>query len=125
MEDFKKEFIEDIVVEKVNLLRATHIEVKPFWDRLEADKVFDGRKIIIDLSFCTLINTTFAGIIVKAFRKIAENNGEMKLVLPQFEAENLFRLSGLTQLIDSFHNLDDAIESYNLNSPINEVQLSG
>jgi anti-anti-sigma factor len=124
LEDFEKECVQDIVVQKVNLLKATQIEAQPFWQRLESNNVFDSTKIIVDLSFCTFVDSTFKGIIVKAFRKITENKGKLKLVLPQLEAVDSFKLSGLTQTIDSFEDLESAIKSYNVKLPINKLKLN-
>jgi anti-anti-sigma factor len=122
--DFYKECFEDIVVQKINLLKATQIEVQRFWEKLESENVFNFRKVIIDLSGCTFVDSTFKGILVQAFRKIKENNGEMKLVLPQLEALDSFKLSGITQLIESFESLESAIKSYNVKLPNNNLKLN-
>jgi hypothetical protein len=122
--DFKKKYIEDVIVEKVNLFKATLSEVEPFWQKLNSDNVFGFEKIIIDLSLCNFVDSTFKGIIVKAFRKIKVNNGEMKLVLPKLEALDSFKLSGITNLIESFEDLDSAIASYGIKTPKNKFSLS-
>ncbi|MBT8378428.1 MAG: STAS domain-containing protein [Ignavibacteria bacterium] len=124
MADFQNKLLKDILIEKVSLTKATYLEVQPFWEKLKVDNVFDSKKIIIDLSICTFVDSTFKGIIVKAFRKIKDNEGEMKLVLPPLEASNSFKLSGITQLIESFEDLESAIESYNVTIPTKNFKLN-
>ncbi len=54
-EDFSKEVINDVLVEKVNFSRATFKEAQEFKDRLVYDILTNNLRIIIDLSSCGLL----------------------------------------------------------------------
>lgn len=69
-DDFKINIVDDIAIVTVDLLVATHRDAKPFWEELEKRSILDWDKVIIDLSFCTFIDSTFVGILVKMFKTI-------------------------------------------------------
>ncbi|MGQ9644288.1 MAG: STAS domain-containing protein, partial [Ignavibacterium sp.] len=84
MEDFEKIVIKDIFIEKVNLTRATYKEAGELKKILDEDieKRF-RRKVIVDLSQCEFIDSTFLGVLVLALKKISLISGEIRLVKPQ------------------------------------------
>ena len=55
MDYFENEIIEDIAVEKVNLVKITLIEAKLFWERLQNVVLPGHKKIIVDISKCMII----------------------------------------------------------------------
>jgi anti-anti-sigma factor len=123
MEDFQIDYINDIVVVKVELVAATLRDAKPLWNEFENHMLFKHSKIIIDLSTCAHIDSTFLGMIIKIFRKIGENKGQMMLVFPKVSTMEVFRLMGLTQVVDCFNNLEEAIEQLRLKLPLQENSL--
>jgi anti-anti-sigma regulatory factor len=112
LKDFSVEIIKDIAVVKTNLFRATQIDAKPFWEQLEKENVFYFKNIIIDLSSCTDVDTIFRGMIVKVYRTITAKGNSLKLVLPQRKALDSFEYSGLNRVIESYRELETAINSY-------------
>ena len=113
MEYFNKEIIADIVIEKVTLPKVTLIEAKVFWERLQTDISQEHNKIIVDLSDCTFIDSTFMGVIVQAQRRLIKNQGELKLVLPAEQMEEFFKFAGITRVIESFQSIEEAVSSFN------------
>ena len=112
MDDFKLEMINDILVVKVDILIATYRDAKPLWDEFENHLLYNREKIIIDLSYCNNVDSTFVGMLVKIFRKVKEKNGKMKLVFPQESSVDVFQLTGIHKIIECFTSLDDAIKSF-------------
>ncbi|MCW8995712.1 MAG: STAS domain-containing protein [Psychromonas sp.] len=109
MDDFKINVIDDIAVVKIDILIATHRDAKPLWDELESRLIFKWNKLIIDLSPCNYIDSTFIGMIVKIFRKISEKNGQMVLVLPKLNTIESFNVLGITKIMPSYNSLEEAL----------------
>jgi anti-anti-sigma regulatory factor len=112
MEDFINSVVGDIVVEKVNKLNATSKEAQPCWERLQEDINYGYTKIIVDLSDCTLVDSTFIGAIVKAKKLSIERNCQLKLVLPKNHCIEVIKYAGITKVISSFHSTLEALESF-------------
>ncbi len=110
-----EEVIDDIVVEIVNIDRATLKEA----DRLKSminDKIDTGyRKVIIDLSSVDFIDSTFLGVIVNTLKRVAALRGDLKLVGFRPSVRSMFELTRLFRVFESFGDLQDAIKSFNKN----------
>ncbi|MGB5288327.1 MAG: STAS domain-containing protein [Ignavibacteriaceae bacterium] len=111
MDDFKINVIDDIAIVKIDILIATHRDAKPLWDELESRLIFKWKKLIIDLSPCNYIDSTFIGMIVKIFRKVSETNGQMALVFPKINTVESFNVLGITKIVKSYNTLPEALNS--------------
>lgn len=114
-EDFSRETIEDVLIESVNFSRATFKEAGLFKDRLVYDILTNNLKIVIDLSSCEYIDSTFLGALVIILKKMTERGGEIKYVIPQPSALYLFKITGLYSVLNLYKNRSEAVESF-LNS---------
>jgi anti-anti-sigma factor len=103
MEDFKKYLMDDIVIEKVNITRATYKEAGELKKILKEDINKGFKKIIIDLSMCEFLDSTFIGVLVLTLKEIAEVGGELRLVQPPSLANTV--LAG-TRTLELFNVLD-------------------
>ena len=111
--DFTVERTKDIMIVKVNFSRATLKESKDLKNIL-----FDGidigeRKIIVDLSMCEFVDSTFMGTLVVSLRKVSALNGDLKLVELHPSARSLFELARLFRIFETFNSREEAIESFN------------
>jgi anti-anti-sigma factor len=111
-EDFTKEMVGDVLIEKVNFSRATFKEAQEFKDRLVYAILRNNEKIIIDLSSCEYIDSTFLGALVVILKKMAERSGEIKYVIPQPSALYLFKITGLYGVLNLYRNREEALESF-------------
>ena len=111
-EDFTKEVYGDVLIEKVNFSRATFKEAQEFKNRLLYDILTNNIKIIIDLSSCEYIDSTFLGALVVVLKKMAERSGELKYVIPQPSALYLFKITGLYGVLNLYRNKEEALESF-------------
>ena len=82
--DFKKEFWGNVVVEIVNLKRATYIESEAFGNILERDITEGKLKLVIDLSLCEFIDPIFTGKLIMTTRKILNLGGRIAFVKPNY-----------------------------------------
>lgn len=111
-EDFTREVVGDVLIEKVNFSRATFKEAQEFKDRLVYDILTNNLKIIIDLSSCEYIDSTFLGALVVVLKKMAERSGEIKYIIPQPSALYLFKITGLYGVLNLYRNKEEALESF-------------
>lgn len=121
LDDFKINIVDDIAIVTVDLLAATHRDAKPFWAELEEKCILKWDKVIIDLSFCTFIDSTFVGILVKTFRTLSSRNAEMKLVFPENSAKTYIHTTGITKIVDCYNTLDEAMESFSSKIPMKKI----
>ncbi len=112
LEDFQRELVNDVVIEKVNISRATFKEAQEFKDRVVFDIAANNHKIIIDLSSCDYIDSTFLGVLVVVLKKMAEKGGEIKYIIPQPSALYLFKITGLYSVLNLYKNVEEAISSF-------------
>lgn len=123
LDNYRIKIIDDIVIVAVNLLTATQRDAKPFWNELENKSVLEWDKVIIDLSFCTFVDSTFIGIIVKILKTVRGNNGQMKLVFPEKNARTHLHTTGIIRVIDCFNTLDESVNSYNSKIPTRKISF--
>lgn len=126
MEQFQINQIDGIVIIKVDHINATDKEAKTLFETFERYLLFDGSKIFIDLTSCSHIDSTFIGMIVKIFKRISENNGQLKLVFPQLSTVDSFRIIGITKILKCYDSADEALaafqtEQLNVSAVLNEV----
>ena len=112
LEDFNRDTLGDVLVEKVNISRATFKEAQDFKDRLVYDIMTNNLKVIIDLSSCEYIDSTFLGVLVVVLKKMGERGGEIKYIIPQPSALYLFKLTGLYSVLNLYKNIDEAMQSF-------------
>ena len=91
--------------------------------QLENDSILKWDKVIIDLSYCTLIDSTFVGMIVKIFKTVSSNNGQLKLVFPEQNARMYFHTTGIIKVVDCFNTLDEAVNSFDSKIPTRKISF--
>jgi stage II sporulation protein AA (anti-sigma F factor antagonist) len=122
-DDFKIKIIEDIAIVTVDLLVATQRDAKPLWDELDNKSILEWDKVIIDLSLSTFIDSTFVGMIVKIFKTLSGNNGQLKLVFPEKNARIYLHTTGIIKVVDCFNTLNEAVNSFNSKMPTRKISF--
>jgi len=123
MENFSLKLVELVAVVKVELVSATLRDSQALWDLMDMESIFEKKKIIIDLSGCTFVDSTFIGMIVKIYRQITEQGGILKLAFPQVTELESFRVMGITKIIECFPTVFAAVESFNPNSSVAKIRI--
>ena len=78
--EFTKETYDKVLVEIVNLERATLKEAEQFKKVLIED-IQDGYKnLVVDLNSCEFIDSTFLGALVVSLKKATSLGGDLRLV---------------------------------------------
>ncbi|MGA7838524.1 MAG: STAS domain-containing protein [Ignavibacteriaceae bacterium] len=103
----------DVVVEKIDIVRATYKEAGAL--KVELDKSFEKKiyKIVIDLSNCKYMDSTFLGVLVKSLKFIADKGGDIKLAAAHSDAEVLLDLTRMNRVFKLYKTVDEAIADFN------------
>jgi len=110
--DFIQDKHDDILVEVVNLTRATLKEAEEFKLILTNDILTGWRKIIVDLSECEFIDSTFLGALVVSLKKVTGLGGDLRLVGFQPAVHSMFELTRMYRVFESFKTKDEALKSF-------------
>ncbi len=113
MEDITQEIRGDIVTNRVNLLRATVNEAAELRNLLDEQIVLGNSKLVVDLSQCTHLDSTFIGVLVVTHKRLLAKGGELKLVEPLDPARELFHLTGISKVFNTFEAVEEAVKSFN------------
>lgn len=107
-----EERIGDVIVEIVNVERASVAEANQLKQCL-SDAMDDGyKKIIIDLSECDFVDSSFLGVLVNSLKKVVRLEGDLKLVGFRPAVRSMFELTRLFRVFETFNNLQEAVKSY-------------
>lgn len=103
-----------IILFKVNLLRATIKEAEVFKNMLMKDIDSGNNKLVIDLSFCEFIDSTFLGTIVISLKRVTTLGGDIKLVGFQPAVRSMLELTRISKVFETFESTDEALSSFKL-----------
>ncbi len=112
MEDFEKKIEKDVVIEVVNLTRATWKEAQEFKKILEEDIEKKFRKLVVDISQCEFLDSTFLGVLVFAKKSTTKIGGDLKIVEPPSVFRVLREKTSTLNVFDTYKSLDDAVNSF-------------
>jgi anti-anti-sigma factor len=112
MEEFEKKAINDVIVEIVNLSRATFKEASDFKKILNEDLEKKFQKIVVDISQCEFMDSTFLGVLVYAQKRISSQGGTIKLVEPASVFQTLLEKTSTLRIFDTYKTLQEAVQSF-------------
>jgi anti-anti-sigma factor len=69
-------------------------------------------KVIIDLTSCDFVDSTFIGAIVVASKIFSSNDGEMKLIVQNENVLKIFEYMELDRIIKITHTLEEALVNF-------------
>lgn len=100
-----------IMVKQVHLSRATKDQAEAFKKFLVKDINEKNNKIVVDLSECEFIDSTFISTLVIALKSINKIKGALKLVAVHTDVLAILELTGLVKVFDVFKSVKEAIGS--------------
>jgi anti-anti-sigma factor len=110
--NFGKEFQEDIVIEKVNLKRATYKEAEEFRSIVQGDIEAGWQKIIVDMENCKFMDSSFLGVLIISLKKLQRTKGSLKLASIHNDARVLLDITRISDLFNIYPNKQEAIKSF-------------
>jgi anti-anti-sigma factor len=112
MEDFEKQILNNAVVINSYLTRATVKEAKDLKNIIDEEIVFDHFNLLIDLSLCEFIDSTFLGVLVYTHKKVDANGGKLNIVM-SFETNlNLFFITSAFKFLHVFKTREEALQGF-------------
>jgi anti-anti-sigma factor len=118
-EDFRQLHVSDIVIEVVNLTRATYREASELKKQLDGLIKNNQKKIIVDISQCEFIDSTFLGVLVLSLKSSARIGGDVRLVKPDEVVKALMDKAGTLNVFNMYDNLEEAIKSFEIKEELN------
>lgn len=110
--DFIRTEKNDVVVIKVNLNRATLKEAEDFKINLTSELRSGKEKLVVDLSECEFIDSTFLGTLVVTLKKVTSNGGDLRLVGFKSAVRSMFELTRMYRVFETFPTSDEAVKSF-------------
>lgn len=109
---FDKIIINDIAIVKVNTARATIEKVPDF--KLAIKELLDENytKVIIDLSVCEYIDSTFLGSLVFTQKKLKAAGQEIRLITVKDSLSTIFVITSMEKVFKKYVSIEQAMESF-------------
>ena len=110
--NFSKEIYDDVVVEIIELIRATFQEAQEFRNILSEDINKSYLKFVVDLKECEFIDSTFLSTLVTTLKLLLGKGGNIKLSSVNSEVQSLLELTGTHHIFEIFKTRMEAVKSY-------------
>ena len=111
--NFSQEVSNDILIEIINLKRATITESDEF-KKILLKAIADGwRKVVIDFKYCSFMDSTFLGSLVLGLKEIAKVGGDLRIAEAHGDSQEIIELTGTSRIFQTFKTREEAILSFN------------
>lgn len=111
--EIKEERLGDILVEIVDFDRATIGEANLLRENV-VNAIDEGFiKIVIDISSCEYIDSTFLGVLVTALKRVSKDGGDVRLVGFKPAVHAMFELTRMFRVFQTYSDIQKAIISFN------------
>ena len=112
MEAFEKIYVDGVVVIVVNCTRSTMLEANEFKKLIKEEISSGHNKLVIDLSKCEYVDSTFFGAIMMTFGMMTDKGYKLKVVRTTISGEDIFTSTNTLRLFDLYKTREDAIKSF-------------
>jgi anti-anti-sigma factor len=102
-----------VAIERVDLVRATMNDAREIKDNLLDDIHFE--KIIVDLSTCNYVDSTFFGALVSAYKVLKQKGCAMVLVISKTFLSRSFIYKEIASVFKVYLSISEALEALNSN----------
>ena len=112
MENFMNINNGDIIIEVVNLVKATTEQAEEF-KLILLNHINDGNiKLIVDLHHSDFVDSTFLSTLLIALKATIKKGGNLKLASPKHDVAAVLEATGMNRVFDVYSNISDAISSF-------------
>jgi len=116
LEAFEKIFVDGVFVVAVNLTHSTINEAYEFREIIEVEINSGHTNLVIDLSKCDYIDSTFFGAIIWALGELSNKGKKLKIVKQVISKEDIFLTTKTLELFDLHKKREEAIKSFERDS---------
>lgn len=123
MEDFDRIILKDVVIEIVNLTRATCKEALDFKEVLSSDVDRNFKKIVIDIRQCEFIDSTFLGAMVFIKKRLFEMGGDLRIVKSHSNVRTIMEKVGTNRFFSIYYDsIESAVRSFDTDEILKNSQ---
>jgi len=112
LEAFEKIYVKGVFVIAVNLSYGTINEAKPFRKIVKEDINSGHTKLVIDISKCGYIDSSFFGVIIMASKMLIDIGYKLKVVKPTVTGDFIFAFTDYRKVFDKYKTREEAIKSF-------------
>ena len=116
MENFEIINVNGVFVIVAHLICPTFLEAKEFKEIMNEHTSSGETRLVVDLSMCENIDSTFFGEIINSFKTINYIGGTFRIVEPATPAQDIFTHTNTRRLFDIYKTREDAIKSFEIGS---------
>ena len=114
MENFLMVEKDDVVVEVVNLTKATVDQAEEL-KKILFNLIDKGKqKIVIDLNHCIFIDSTFLSVLVTVQKELGKKGGNLKISSPQNDVANMLEVTKMIKVFEVFESTSEAVKSFKM-----------
>lgn len=110
MESIEKKIENYAVVFNVNLIRATLNEATDFRDYLDEAIHESDKDIIVNLSTCEHLDSTFLGVLVSCYKKLKMQNRTLVIIEPVDQSSIFLTLNSIGKIFPLYTSVKVALE---------------
>ena len=112
MENFEKIDVGGVLVIVTHLICPTLLDANEFKEIISEQISIGNTRLVVDLSMCEHIDSTFFGEIIQSFKKMTHIGGALRIVEPAIPAQDIFTYTDTRRLFDLYKTREDAIKSF-------------
>jgi anti-anti-sigma factor len=110
--EIREEKYSDILIEIIDFDRATIGEANLLKEKINKSIAEGWIKIIIDLSTCEYVDSTFLGVLVMSLKKATKLGGDVRLVGLRSEVLAMFELTRMFRVFRTYSDIPNAIDGF-------------
>jgi anti-anti-sigma regulatory factor len=112
VENFEIIKVNEVFVIVAHLICPTYLEAKEFKEIINLKIGLGQTKLVVDISLCEHIDSTFIGAIIKSFKEVTTFGGALKIVKPVDSGVDIFLLTNTLGVFDLYNTREDAVKSF-------------
>jgi anti-anti-sigma regulatory factor len=112
LEGFKKIYVNGVVVLEINLIRAILNESIALRKIVEEEINSGQTKVIIDLSKCDYVDSTFFGAIIVVSKMLIDIGYKLRVVEPAIIGQSIVININTSKIFDKYKTREEAILSF-------------
>ena len=112
MENF--EIIKDgsVFIIEAHLICPTLLEANEIKEIVKEQVSHGHTRLLVDISMCEHIDSTFIGAIIKSFKLVTSVGGTLRLVKPAKSGADIFILTNTLSVFDIYDSREEALKSF-------------
>jgi anti-anti-sigma factor len=122
MNELDKKYHCGFLIASVHLKKATIIEALDFKSEIDKEIEKGQHNIVVNLSNCEFLDSTFIGVLVVTWKKLKAKGGKLKLVKPGYFAKSVFHLTGTIEIFETYESTEEALSSFV--TPIEDYEMN-